>query len=115
MTWLKCGTDFIVGDVIRWKEPIWKPQLRRSKRKPVMIGQRLIAGQVLKMDRYGWVHIEVASCSVLPFETWGKPIPGLKRGEVIRRRRAKIGQGRLDRLAWSDESARAAIVGSRFF
>lgn len=114
MEWLKCGTEFIVADVIRWREPIWKPQPRKSKKPPTMIGHRIITGQISKIDRYGWVHIQVAACTVTPLPRWWHPIAPLEVGLPIRRRREKIGQGRVDRLPWSDESARAAIVGSRF-
>lgn len=114
MKWLACGNDFIEADVIRWKEPVWKPQPRRSKRKPSIIGQRLITGQIVKIDRAGWVHIEVTACTVEPAPHWLHPLPPLKAGEAIRRQRGKVGQGKVERLRWSDESARAAIVGSRF-
>lgn len=114
MKWLKCGTEFIVADVIRWREPIWKPQPRSSKKKPTMIGQRAVTGQVLKIDRNGWAHIQVAACTVEQSPRSWHPVHPLKTGETIRRRRSKIGQGNVDRLPWSDETARAAIVGSRF-
>jgi hypothetical protein len=112
--WLTCGTDFIVADVIRWREPVWKPQPRNSKKKPVITGHRVIAGQIVKIDRSGWVHIEVAECTVAPAPNWLRPLYPLKTGEVVRRQRSKNGQGKVERLPWSDESARAEIVGSRF-
>lgn len=112
--WLPCGAEFIVADVIRWREPVWKPQPRHSKKKAVITGHRIIAGQIVKIDRGGWVHIEVAECSVEPAPNWLRPLYPLKRGESIRRQRGKIGQGKVERLPWSDETARAAIIGSRF-
>ncbi|WP_312166630.1 hypothetical protein [Phenylobacterium sp.] len=114
MKWLACGAEFIVADVIRWREPVWKPQPRTSKKKPSIIGQRTITGQVVKIDRAGWVHIEVAECTVEPAPQWARPILPLDNGEAIRRQRGKIGQGTVQRLPWSDESARAAVLGSRF-
>ena len=114
MEWLKCGTEFIVADVIRWREPIWKPQPRKSEKPPTMIGHRVITGQISKIDRYSWVHIQAAACTMTSLPRWWHPIAPLEIGKPIRRRREKIGQGRVDRLPWSDESARAAIVRSRF-
>lgn len=125
MKWLACGAEFIVADVIRWREPVWKPQPRTSKKKPVIIGQRCLTGQILRIDRNGWVHIKVAACTIEPSPHWPHPVPPpLKPGEVIRRQRGKIGQGKpgsgkpgackIDRLPWSDETARAAVTGSRF-
>lgn len=113
--WLDCGTEFIVADVIRWREPVWKPQARASKKKPVVIGQRCVTGQILRIDRAGWVHIKVAACTAEPAANWLRPLPpSFRPGEIIRRRRGKIGQGKVVRLPWSDETARAAVVGSRF-
>jgi len=113
--WLACGTEFIEADVIRWSEPVWKPQARASKKKPVIIGQRCVTGQILRIDRAGWVHIKVAACAAEPAPHWPRPLPPpLKPGEMIRRKRGRIGQGKVVRLPWSDETARAAVVGSRF-
>lgn len=113
--WLACGTEFIIADVIRWREPVWKPQARASKKKPVIIGQRCITGQILRIDRNGWVHIKVVACTAEPAPHWPRPLPPpLKPGEIIRRQHRKIGQGKTVRLPWSDETARAAVVGSRF-
>lgn len=114
MKWLACGAEFIVADVIRWREPVWKPQPRTSKKKPAIIGQRRITGQILRIDRNGWVHIRVAACTTEPSPHWPHPLPPLKPGEIIRRQRSKIGQGKIVRLPWSDETARAAVTGSRF-
>lgn len=100
--------------MIRWREPVWKPQARKSKKRPTIIGHRIVTGQIVKIDRSGWVHVQVAACTVEPSPHWLRPLYPLKPGEVVRRQRGKIGQGKVDRLAWSDETARAAIVGSRF-
>ena len=119
--WTACGPDFIEADVIRWQEPVWQPERRRaatsrkSRKPPVRIGQRVVTGQVVKIDKAGWVHVEVADCQIEPGTDWWKPIPAYGKGELVRRQSAKIGQGRVDRLLWSDEGARAAIVSrSRF-
>lgn len=112
--WLPCGAEFIVADVIRWREPVWKPQPRNSKKKPVMLGHRTVTGQIARIDRGGWVHVQVAACTVEPSPRCLRPLYPLQVGEDIKRQRGKIGHGKVDRLPWSDESARAAIVGSRF-
>lgn len=120
MKWLACGAEFIVADVIRWREPVWKPQARASKKKPSIIGQRCVTGQIIRIDRAGWVHIKVVACTDEPAAHWLRHVqttkgpPPLKPGEIIRRQRGRIGQGKVVRLPWSDETARAAVVGSRF-
>lgn len=115
LKWVTCGTEFIVADVVRWCEPIWKPQARASKKKPAVIGKRCVTGQIIRIDRAGWVHIKVVACTAEAAPHWLRPMPPpLAPGEIIRRQHSKIGQGKVVRLPWSDETARAAVVGSRF-
>lgn len=69
----------------------------------------------MKIDKAGWVHVEVADCRVELGPDWWKPIAAYGKGELVRRQCAKIGQGRVDRMLWSDEGAGASIVNrSRF-
>ncbi|WP_323038874.1 hypothetical protein [Gemmobacter sp.] len=98
MTWVSCGKTYIEADVIRWREPIWKPQARTSKKPPTMLGFRTVAGQVLKLDRYGWVHVQVAACTVEPLPRCIRPLYPLEIGQPVRRKRDKIGQGKIERL-----------------
>ncbi len=113
VAWISCGKGFIEADVIRWREQIWKPQARTSKKPPTMLGFRTVTGQVLKFDRYGWVHVQVAACSVEPLPRCTKQLYPLEIGKPVRRKRDKIGQGKIERLLWSDESARDAILASK--
>jgi len=111
--WVKCGKDFIEADVIRWREPVWKPQAKTSKKPPVILGHRTVTGQILKFDRYGWAHVQVMACTVEILPRCTRPLAPLEVGKPIRRKRDKIGQGKIDRLLWSDETARAAVIASR--
>ncbi|WP_459124241.1 hypothetical protein [Sphingobium ummariense] len=59
--------------------------------------------------------MSVAACTIEPFPDWWKPISAYAKDEIIRRQRSKIGQGKVERLLWSEEEARTAIVSrSRF-
>ena len=113
MGWISCGKGFIEADVIRWREPIWKPQGRTSKKPPTMLGFRTVTAQVLKFDRYGWVHVQVAACTVEPLLRCTKQLYPLETGKPVRRKRDKIGQGKIERLLWTDETARDAILASK--
>ena len=108
VTWIPCDETFITGDVIRWVEPIWKPKARRTQ-KSVKIGTRKIVGQVVICERDGWVHITVSSDETDLVHGW----TASKLDGVIRRRRGPIGQGGVERMLWSDESARS-LVASRY-
>jgi len=87
LKWLTCGTEFIVADVIRWREPVWKPQARASKKKPSIIGQRCVTGQIVRIDRAGWVHIKVVVCTAEPAPHWLRPLPPPARQDRARQSR----------------------------
>jgi hypothetical protein len=110
--WIPCGADFIEADVVRWKEPVWKPKGRRNSRSQ-KIGERQVTAQVLKVTPDGWVQLLVKRCVTTNAPTWLKTIPPLKQGGEVRRQRKTIGRGAPERLRWSDEGARASVT-SRF-
>lgn len=106
--WVACGEKFITGDVIRWREAVWKPKARKTS-KAVRIGERVVTAEVQHCGPE-WAHLLVKACETQRAETWWKPIKEFKTGELLRRRRGPLGKGRAVRLAWSDESARALVV-----
>jgi len=111
--WIPIGGDFIEADVIRWTEGVYRNR-RRKKSKPMRIGERLVMAEVLR-DEAGWVNLLVRGCEVLS-ASFGRDIrdvPGLPKNTEIKRKRKTIVRGKPERLAWSDESARA-IVASKF-
>jgi hypothetical protein len=107
--WIPAGKDFISADVLRWSEPVWKPR-RSKKAKPLKIGIRQITAEVLK-DEDGWVQLLVLENSVIENNSI-KPIPSLKKGAELKRKRATLEKGNPERLLWSDESARAVLAPS---
>lgn len=110
--WVPIGDGFVGADVIRWKEPVFR---ERRNGKPVHVGERLVTAEVLEADRDGWVHLLVrASEALLPRPGWNpSDIILPPRDTETTRRRQTIARGHAERLAWSDESARA-LVASRF-
>ena len=109
--WKDCGVAFVVGDVVRWKEAVWKPK-RSARAKPVRIGERAIVAQVTHCEGNGWVTLAVKSSEAKLADTWWKELPKLD--VEVRRRRQTLARGGAERMAWNDESARA-LVTSRFF
>jgi hypothetical protein len=107
------GDGFIEADVIRWKEPVFK---NRGYGEPVRVGERLVAAEVLReADKDGWVYLLVRKSEVLSVKTsWLLSDVHLPpTGKETRRRLRTIVRGNPERLAWSDESARA-IVASQY-
>lgn len=111
--WIPIGDDFIVADVIRWKEGVFKNR-RRKKAKPMRLGERLVIAEVLR-DEAGWVYLLVRGCEVVSANMgWNlRDVPLLAKNTETKRKRKTIARGKPERLLWSDESARA-VVASKF-
>ncbi|MBN8500914.1 MAG: hypothetical protein J0M19_07170 [Sphingomonadales bacterium] len=105
-----------MADVIRWTETIFD---RRRKGKALRIGERTLAGEVIERTDEGWVRVLLRVAVITKAEFAGKSIPPLKTGDTIKRGLKTILRGQPERLSWTDESARAAVVRkrdqSRFF
>src|SRR5690242_17165863 len=105
--WCFCRGEHIAeADDIRWTDIAWKPRTRGVK-----IGEHDIEGKVEFCDRE-WVHVRVKSCATRPDSGW--MIESFKTGDVLRRRRATLSRGKLQRMMWTDESARALVASPHF-
>ena len=102
--WVVCGAEFIEGDVIRWHEGAYQSS-RYDRKHRVKIGERSITAQVLFDPCDANAHLELqvlASEGTRPF----------KPDELIRRARRTVSREDTERLAWSDEEARASVIES---
>lgn len=108
--WVSVGDAFIVADVIRWSEGVFKN--RRSKKgKPVKLGERQVIAEVLR-EEAGWIYLLVRRCEVAS-ATIGRnlqDVPVLPKDTETKRKRTTIARGKAERLLWSDESARALLT-----
>jgi len=109
--WTPCGEEFIVGDVVRWTEPVWVEKGKRKK-KLVKVGSRRMTGEVLAEDGKGFVSFSVLKCEVLS-NLVARPLEPFNKGDIVRRKRKTIGKGSGERLKWSEEAART-LATSRF-
>lgn len=107
--WIE-AKDFIAADVIRWKEGVFDD---RRRGKPLRIGERQVAAEVLQRGEDGWVRLLVRACTITKNEAAGKAVQSLKAGEQIRRASKTLLRGKVERLLWDDESARAAVLASK--
>jgi hypothetical protein len=111
--WTKCGKHFFVGDVIRWKQPIWSDTKgKRGKKKATKKGERLTTAAVLEFDNRGYARLCVRKDEIIA-NKFGVPLELFKKDDVIVRKRETIEKGNPERLDWSDETARPHAV-SRF-
>lgn len=110
--WIPCGENFIVGDVVRWKEAIWKPRTR-TKSRPKVIGERLIVAEVAAMASDGMATLLVKRCDAEAAASWLKPLPKIETGATVKRQRSTIAKGGAARYIWggSDgESVRGQLT-----
>jgi hypothetical protein len=112
--WMPCDGKFVESDVLRWREPVWKPK-RGKTAKPVLIGERLITAQLLREDG-GWLEFALLSCETKNAETWWKKIPELKPDKPLRRSRAALLKRNPERRPWGAKDGEAArvLAASRF-
>jgi hypothetical protein len=106
--WIPCGSGFIEADVIRWIEAAWE---KRRRGRAVNAGDRMVVAEVIR-DEDGWVELLIRESTVVS-EKPGWLLKPLPKDAAVRRRRGTIERGNPERLLWSDESARAALI-SRF-
>ena len=103
-TWVVCGAEFIEGDVIRWHEGVFESS-RYDRKHRIKLGERSITAQVLydPSDLNEMLEIQVlTSEGTRPY----------KPDELLRRARKTVSRADTERLAWSDEDARASVVDS---
>ena len=109
-SWIECAkTGFLEADVVRWTEGIWERRGPKGKR-PVKIGERVVIAEVIDVEDSGWVTLLVRDCIVKWDKTDGKANYSLRVDEELRRKQTTLERGGPERLPWSDETAREALV-----
>ena len=105
---------FIEADVIRWKEGIYERKGPRQGR-VVRIGDRLVTAEVLgEADEEGWVCLLIRSSEILKLKDRKKPhMWMLKKESETKRKSSTLQCGNLERMLWSEESARD-VIASQF-
>jgi len=112
--WVPCGERFIVGDVIRWTEPVWVEGGKKKKGKKAIrkIGERRVTAEVVAIDARDYVSLSVCACEIVSNKE-GRLLEPFKKKQVIRKKRSTIGKGSGERLKWSEEGARS-LTASKF-
>jgi hypothetical protein len=68
---------------------------------------------VIDVEKSGWVTLLVRDCIVKWDKTDGKANYSLRIDEELRRKQTTLERGGPERLPWSDESAREALVAEK--
>jgi len=103
------GDDPIVGDVVRWTETVYAPRKSRSG-KAQRRGLRSMAAEVIaEPNDKGFLGLLVRRSEILEEYAIRKP-PHVTNGTEVKRALKALRRGGLERLLWSDESARSIVT-----
>ncbi len=107
MTWEEATGDFLESDVVEWQEAIWPPSTsRKRKRRPW--GKQTVTGQIVKIeDDFVVVLVLRARITENNFSSELRPH---KVGTTITKKRQTLLRGNPERLHWSEEDVRAALL-----
>jgi hypothetical protein len=89
--WIAC-TDYQVGDILRWKEPIWAVP-NKPRGKPDQIGEQSISAAVIMTDEV----VELTVRSIEKISSGDAPLK-VKAGDIIRRKPTSIAKGDCHKL-----------------
>jgi hypothetical protein len=108
MTWEKSTKDFIVSDVIEWTETIWPTRKPRRKQKPKPLGKQKVTGQITKIEG-DFVTFTILR-SVITENPDRADIKPHTVGADITKKIQTILKGEPERLLWSEEDVRMALL-----
>ena len=101
---------FVVGDVVRWREPDW---FQKGKRKKQFFkkGERIVSAQLVVVGPV-YVKLHVLRCEVVSDQS-ATGVKMLKPGEEITRKLSTLRARGAERIEWGGEdgeSARAHVT-----
>lgn len=111
MTWEKSQGDFLESDVVEWVEAIWSPKKsygrsRRKKSRPW--GKQKVVAQIAQIDN-DFVTLTVLKSTVIE-NNIGSDLKPHKVGSTITKKRSTLLRGEPERLLWSEEDVRTALL-----
>lgn len=93
MTWTPCAAP-AVGNVIRWREPVWAPP-NKKRGKPDQIGEQMITAQVTALGDV--VQLLVQEVEILSIDDGVETPAGVKEGDSIKRKATSLERGHCER------------------
>ena len=108
MTWEQ-SDSFVISDVIEWTEAIWpRRTARRRKSKPRLVGKQKVIAQITEIDG-DFIKLTILKSELLE-NTVAKILIPHKVGTVITKKRSTLLRGEPERLLWSEEDVRKALL-----
>jgi hypothetical protein len=112
MVWGKSEGTLLESDVICWLEAIWPPSRSRRK-KPRPWGKQKVVAQIESIDGE-FVRLKVLTASITE-NTLSTDLKPHKSGIIITKKRATLLRGNPERLYWSEEDVRTALLAQSVF
>src|SRR5450631_2682752 len=107
MTWEHATNSLLEADVIEWTEAIWPPSTsRKKKRRPW--GKQTVTGQITGTEG-DFVMVLVLKARITE-NNFSSELRTHKVGSTIKKKRQTILKGSPERLHWSEEDVRAALL-----
>ncbi len=108
MTWEQ-SDSFVISDIIEWTEAIWpRRTARRRKSKPRPVGKQKVIAQITEIDG-DFIKLTVLKSELLENAVARELLPH-KVGTTITKKRATLLRGEPQRLHWSEEDVRKALL-----
>jgi hypothetical protein len=115
--WFELRSGFIVGDVIKWRDPGWQKGRKKQYtgegfggQQRANVGRRVIAAEVIEgPDEDGWCSLLVMQYDNHGMTPPDKILMAPPIGKKIKRKYKTIMNGEPERLPWEDENLRAEL------
>lgn len=107
MTWEKSG-EFVESDVVEWTEAIWPPNHSRRRKKSRPWGKQKVTAQITAVDG-DFVKLTILKSKITE-NIIGSELKPHKVGAIITKKRQTILRGEPERLLWSEEDVRKALL-----
>jgi hypothetical protein len=107
MTWEHGIRDFVEADVIEWTEAIWPPSTSRKKKRRAW-GKQTVTGQITGIEG-DFLTVLVLKARITE-NNFSSELRTHKVGSTIKKKRQTLLKGSPERLHWSEEDVRAALL-----
>ncbi|MDI1226188.1 MAG: hypothetical protein PSY14_00690 [bacterium] len=111
MAWEKSEGVFVESDVVEWIEAIWSPKKTRKRTKSRPWGKQKVIAQIAAIDG-DFVKLTVLKSHITE-NIIGSELRPHKVGSTITKKRSNLLRGEPERLLWSEEDVRAALLIQR--
>ncbi len=108
LNWDSAVGELVLSDVIEWTETIWPARKPRRKSKPKPLGKQKVTGQITGIEG------DFITLTILKTEITDNPhradIRPHQAGTAITKKQQTILKGEPQRLHWSEEDVRKALL-----